>query len=624
MAKLLIADFSCYQSDYHGDPLNYDQLYKESYWTVGIDFARAAAAVSGVLIRVGIGTRKDPCFGRYLAGLKSTGCPWGIYHAFWPDTPWQAQAELVKQWCPETPPLGVYEDLEAGAAAFAQVDPLLRATDANYNRLTGVYSGGPYLNTHFTLDQQMGWRTRKLWIAGYPNFIAPFGWDAGAGHTLHQYTDKYQLPGLTKLCDMSTVNPATAWPDGETMTNQQPRGPMHGMHGEQTNSIIPVSRHYHDQGLPLGPLLSIENPGRCVDAKQIDPNRVTICRFMHPNPEWENGNNADVWSPATVQNYVHSAIQMIFDRTNDDEYQHIDFFVPGLNEWRPDGRKTDHPELVDWTPLGNIWKALCQEATNRSAEMTRLGLRPIRLALPGLAQGTPEYWQMKQVLATGLGDMMKARGDVWLVHEGPFRDQPWTTGLGDLIPGAPGVPPLGGSGTGRVFYWYQLGLDIDFIAGECYDGLDRNHPPEERYPIMAAVDGRYRQSPRYRGVCWFELTDNYGPPWGHTDFTPAFLSALMQDDVRKRKDEINGELDMQPLYHAKALIDLTIRDGGGNPATDPAGAPPTAPGLAGVVKTGTLLHIYSMGVAAGVYQNRAVINPNGANVWAAATALQKV
>ena len=58
---------------------------------------------------------------------------------------------------------------------------------------------------------------------------------------------------------------------------------------------------------------------------------------------------------------------------------------------------------------------------------------------------------------------------------------------------------------------------------------------------------------------------------------------------------------MQPLYHVKTLQDLAIRDSAGNPATDPAGAPPDAPGRSSVVKKDTLLHVYAENVTAGGY-----------------------
>lgn len=132
MTEQLIADWSMYQSEYHGDPNNFAQLYDPAYWTVSIDFAAALAGLYGVILRVGIGTRKDPCFDRYLAGVKPTGKPWGIYHAYNPNEDGVTQAVKVKLWCPETPPLCVAGDLEMGIAAFGQTNVYLLALDHAY------------------------------------------------------------------------------------------------------------------------------------------------------------------------------------------------------------------------------------------------------------------------------------------------------------------------------------------------------------------------------------------------------------------------------------------------------------------------------------------------------------
>ena len=82
---------------------------------------------------------------------------------------------------------------------------------------------------------------------------------------------------------------------------------------------------------------------------------------------------------------------------------------------------------------------------------------------------------------------------------------------------------------------------------------------------------------------------------------------------------------MPVLYHAKALIDLAVRDTAGQPVSgDPIAVPPSGPGLAEVVRAGTLLHIYAENVTAGGYSNRAAITPDGRSVWNAAGCLQKL
>jgi GH25 family lysozyme M1 (1,4-beta-N-acetylmuramidase) len=74
----------------------------------------------------------------------------------------------------------------------------------------------------------------------------------------------------------------------------------------------------------------------------------------------------------------------------------------------------------------------------------------------------------------------------------------------------------------------------------------------------------------------------------------------------------------QPLYQARALIDLALRDKDGNLTTDATLAP------AGVVKAGTVVPVYDHLVGAGAFTNRDVVTTDGKNVWGVATALQRI
>jgi Lyzozyme M1 (1,4-beta-N-acetylmuramidase) len=202
-----------YQSLFIGTP---DKLYYPSSWIVDFDWqALADSDIAGVIIRVGTNKTKDPCFDRYLAGLKQIGKKWGIYHAFWPVSGSAgsiAQAQMIPTWCPEIPPLGLWGDLEAGNPGWIQTDAYLQTLDRAYDTPADVYSGGPFLNNHYDSNAQAIMSRRRLWIAGYPNYIRPLGWNQGANHTLHQFTSSYNCPGLPRPCDMSRTNPLVPWP----------------------------------------------------------------------------------------------------------------------------------------------------------------------------------------------------------------------------------------------------------------------------------------------------------------------------------------------------------------------------------------------------------------------------
>lgn len=212
MAEVKVADSSMYQCRFLGDPNSAADRYNPDKWVVDWDWeaVRNSEAV-GFIVRIGIGLTKDPVADRIIAGLKSIDKLWAIYHAYDPSKPAQAQADKIRQWCSENPPMGVWGDLEMGNAVFQATNDYLEALDRHYNRPTGIYSGGPYMDSHFTQSQQRLWRGRPTWWAGYPNFITPSGWTAYIPtHHLHQFTDSYILPGVPRRIDMSRLNSQVA------------------------------------------------------------------------------------------------------------------------------------------------------------------------------------------------------------------------------------------------------------------------------------------------------------------------------------------------------------------------------------------------------------------------------
>ncbi len=206
----LLTDWSMYQSNFIGDGKVFADLYNPDKWIVDIDFnAVAASGVAAVFIRVGLSQHKDPCFDRYLAGIKQVGLPWGIYHAYDPDRSPVGQADLVRAWCPENPPLGVFGDIELGNAVFDGANAYLEALDARFGLTAGIYSANWYLAPHFSVAEQTRWRARPAWFAGYPNLVVPAGW-AGQPmeYTVHQYSESATLAGVPRPTDMDRLHPS--------------------------------------------------------------------------------------------------------------------------------------------------------------------------------------------------------------------------------------------------------------------------------------------------------------------------------------------------------------------------------------------------------------------------------
>lgn len=107
------------------------------------------------------------------------------------------------------------------------------------------------------------------------------------------------------------------------------------------------------------------------------------------------------------------------------------------------------------------------------------------------------------------------------------------------------------------------------------------------------------------------------------------MTVIVDPTQKARALAITAELRRMiagPLYQARVLQDLALRDSAGNPAADPVLAPAGSP--AGVVKAGTMVSVYEEGISytfnGQLYANRAVVRPDGANVWGVAAALQKI
>jgi hypothetical protein len=353
------------------------------------------------------------------------------------------------------------------------------------------------------------------------------------------------------------------------------KGTQYGAHGESSNQIIPIQKSFRDHGVSLAVTLGMENPGLATDAKALGV-PTTISRWTNPNGRWEGGQDVLSWGPFERNDFVGRSIQMIFDKTNDTEHQNSDFFVPGYNEWcpndpfqddwvNPDGTRKNgrKPYPAGWKAMGEVFCMLLDKATERSHEAENLGLHPIRLALPGFNAGTPEYSEMVAFFGAtlngfNLAQRMRARGDLLLVHEGVFFNQPIDTGYGQQLPGAPIVP---NSGTlnlrvnvAEYVIQQLIGTGIPWVAGEWYDGNTKDTDPAVRLAALKWYDTHARLSPWYRGVCAFELIDDPNSTWAKVDFTKTFQSAAMLNDMIAQKDIENTGMTNQQLINAVAAV----------------------------------------------------------------------
>ena len=87
-----------------------------SDWQEGINFDDlVAAGVKGVIIKALNGTKPTNCVYDFIAECRQHGLPWGVYcytHAWTPDDARCEAQEMLNLLGGETPPLGIWYDIE--------------------------------------------------------------------------------------------------------------------------------------------------------------------------------------------------------------------------------------------------------------------------------------------------------------------------------------------------------------------------------------------------------------------------------------------------------------------------------------------------------------------------------
>lgn len=480
------------------------------------------------------------------------------------------------------------------------------------------------------------------WIAQYNSHISnpdvPAGWD----WDMWQYGQGH-VDGITNPVDLNQERVPM-----QPLYPSHVQGSLNGIHLQQPGIAEDMMKRAKAGGYYIPWLLAVENPGMCVVAKKYDKRTVTGCRWMYPDGNWEYGQNIQTCSDAELLDYVHKALRWAIDRTNDDEWNAIDYIQACHNEWDP-------PTEAGWRRFGQFCLLMIQESAKLNDELARRGRHPYHLAFGAFNCGTPEWNEMLAFASTGVFEAAKAGGHILLIHEGAFEHQPVDWGFDGTpgpdgapnhytIPGAPYVPGSGNR-SGRIKYWYvimeQRDAVIPFVVGETYLGGEYNMPVEEQMSRLAWQDKLYR-SMGLRCLGWGLFTIGPYSNWGGADYTYvqgsheydlymqgqypipnggemnnstkvnlmalAALAAATRaanDTAAKKLDDAIAALPDNagavPLYRATVLYDCLLRDKDTNLITHPTLAPD------GVVKTGTQVDVYAEVDLPNGYVHRAVL-----------------
>lgn len=510
-----------------------------------------------------------------------------------------------------------YVDVEGVGLTATQLTLFL----AEWERLRPNAVMGIYTSRYFW--QEMGgtgligtghaeFARHPLWVADYRSG-PPALPDIWKSAVMHQFRYKAgYLPGYTKDLDISEVMMNTPSVDF---------GSKIGTHAINPGETIPLALKAKANGYRF-PVMKIVNDGSvCVSLKQIDPKIITICRYINPNAEWESLQNVGSWGIAKMQQFARESIKLILDRTPADQLAATDY-------WAVENEPNPRDEANGYRNIGLALIELVKEANNHG----------LKLALPAFPQGCPEWnagdnalgGGMIELAETGLFGLMKAGGHILDVHEGVFTDQPITFGYGDLIPRAPFVFGAG-STCFRHRYLYHL-LEqrnevVPLVISEFYGGGRYTEPPEAQLEKFVWYDKIARTEPYLLGFLGFTIGPN--SDFQDSNYTNFYLSTELDGYMHEQALIPNVEVPMDtakilanattardasqviineinasgtvPLYNAKVLIPVTVRDAAGNSV-----------GFA--LTVGTTVSVYAEHIMAGPYSDRAKINLNGNNV----------
>jgi hypothetical protein len=281
------------------------------------------------------------------------------------------------------------------------------------------------------------------------------------------------------------------------------KGSKIGIHAIWPNQTMSFVRKAKELGFRFSVVKGVDNAGLAMDVKRESPETITITRFVN---RWDSLQDVQLWSQETRLQFARESIQLIFDRTNEEEYNAADYFEV-INEASPKGF---------YYEFGLALIELVKEADKRG----------VKLCLPAFNAGTPEWSEMVSLANTGLFKLMKDGGHILAIHEGSLSDN-MKEGFGDIIPGAPRVDGAG-SMSFRYKYLYHLLKErneiVPCIITEFYAGMNYNISSSQMIDNFAWYDGGTRLDYFVLGVLPFTVDPS--PGWAHQNYNPYYLAVL--------------------------------------------------------------------------------------------------
>ncbi|MGB1252803.1 MAG: hypothetical protein ACPG8W_19470 [Candidatus Promineifilaceae bacterium] len=185
------------------------------------------------------------------------------------------------------------------------------------------------------------------------------------------------------------------------------RGSKVGIHSMKPSVMLENIRALKNRGGRFPVVKAVNDMDWLIDVKAIDPNIVTIGRFSF---------NVDG---------IGEGLNGIHEVRNDDFTKYINTMFTPLEEklrLRPELRQAvDYWEICNEPdpPGASGYRNLSLAMVGAIDRANAMGLK---LAIFALNAGTPEWYEMEAMVATGVFAKAKAGGHIMTMHEGVFRD----------------------------------------------------------------------------------------------------------------------------------------------------------------------------------------------------------
>lgn len=281
-----------------------------------------------------------------------------------------------------------------------------------------------------------------------------------------------------------------------------------GIHSIRPNKVLSFILQAKMKGVTFPVVKAVDDTGTCSKVKQIDPNIITITRFVTPDDGMQGLEN---WTDADRASFAKKQLDLLFFRCKD-QYG------------------VDHPEIRKDT---NYWEII-NEADPRGfydkyglaliALVKEANIRGIKLALPAFNAGTPEWDDIVRIVNTGLFGLMKATGHIVSIHEGVFgSNQPVDLWYGQQIPGSPVVAGAGAL-CFRYKYLYSLLIArnevVQLVISEFYAGGGYTLDPVKVVERMKWYDTLAQKDSYVLAVLPYTIDPT--PNWDKSDYTYAY------------------------------------------------------------------------------------------------------